>query len=99
MLMNLHYIASKQQTRYAKTLYKTVMKLTSAQIRQIAQERNLTTATVIPSQFAEIEYLTVGLKKFKTAFFIMDNQSFDFSYSHTYDAKTDKTTYTKPKGF
>jgi hypothetical protein len=79
--------------------YKTVMKKTSAQIRQTAQEQGLTTATVIPSQYMEIEYLAVKLEKFKTALFIMDNQSFEFSYSHTYNAKTDKTTYNKPKGF
>jgi hypothetical protein len=78
---------------------KTTMTLTSTQIKQTAQQQGLVTATVIPSQFAEIEYLTVDLKKFKTAFFIMDNQTFDFTYSHTYDAKTDTTTHRKPKGF
>jgi hypothetical protein len=73
--------------------------LTSSQIKQAAQRQGLTTATVIPSRFAEVEYLTVELQKFKTAFFIMDNQTFDFTYSHTYDARTDKITYRTPKGF
>jgi hypothetical protein len=72
---------------------------TSAQIRQTAQKQGLKTATVIPSVFKETEYLTVELKKFKTAFFLMNNETFQFSYSHTYDAVTDKTTHRKPKGF
>lgn len=68
------------------------MTLTGAQIKQIASQNGMTTSTVIPSRFEEVEYLAVALKAFKTAFFLMDNKTFQFTYSHTYDASTDKKT-------
>jgi hypothetical protein len=73
--------------------------LTAAQIKQTATEKEMAYATVIPGVFSEIEYLTVTIKPFVTAFFIMDNTTFDFTYSHTYNAITDKTTKRTPIGF
>jgi hypothetical protein len=72
---------------------------TASQIKQTATEKGMTYATVIPGVFSEIEYLTVTIKPFVTAFFIMDNTTFDFTYSHTYNAITDKTTKRTPSGF
>jgi hypothetical protein len=75
------------------------MELTGAQIEQIATENNMNTGTSIPSQFEEIEYKTVVLKSFVTAFFLMNNETFKYTYSHTYNAMTDKTTKRTPKMF
>jgi alanine racemase len=72
---------------------------TRTQIQSEAQNQNLKTSTVIHGHFAEVEYLVVEVKKFKSAFFKMDNNTFNFTYSHTYNALNDKTTYSKPKGF
>ena len=75
------------------------MTLTAAQIENIANAKGLKTATAIPSQFEEIEYKTVALKPFVTAYFLMNNETFTYTYSHTYNALNDKTTKRKPKGF
>lgn len=75
------------------------MTYTGAQIEQIARQNDWQVSTVIPSRFDETEYKAVRLKMGITAFFLMDNNTFDYSYSHTYNALTDKTTKSKPKGF
>lgn len=75
------------------------MKMTGTQIEMKAQELGMNVKTVIPGVFSEIEYLAVTLKFGKTAFFLMDNNTFNYTYSHTYDAVLDKTTKSKPKGF
>jgi hypothetical protein len=75
------------------------MALSKAQLELTAQELGLTCETIIPSVFSEIEYLGVKLSFGKTALFLMDNETFKFTYSHTYNALTDKTTKSKPKGF
>lgn len=69
------------------------------EIELIAQANGMKTKTVIPSDFSEIEYLAVELKEFRTAFFIMDSTTFDYAYSHTYDAVKDKRTKYTPKLF
>jgi len=72
---------------------------TGAEIERIANENNLETSTVIPGKFSDIEYLTVKLKPFVTAYFVMNNKTFDYEYSHTYDANKDRTVKTLPKIF
>ena len=71
----------------------------AAEIKYKAQVLGLKVRTVIPAVFSEIEYLAVEIESFKTAFFLMDNSTFKFRYSHTYDATKDKTTKSTPKGF
>jgi hypothetical protein len=73
--------------------------ITGSEIERIARQKGFDTFTVIPHRFAEIEYLAVKLETFKTAFFLMDNETFKFRYSHTYNAKTDKTSRRTPNGF
>jgi hypothetical protein len=75
------------------------MTTTGTQIKIKAAELGMNVKTVILGVFSEVEYLAVTLKFGKTAFFLMDNQTFNFTYSHTYDAVIDKTTKSKPKGF
>ena len=72
---------------------------TASKIKTTANTKGYTTATVIPSQFEEVEYLAVNMGNFRTAFFLMNNETFDYSYSHTYDARIGKTTKRIPKGF
>ena len=73
--------------------------MTSSQIKQIADKNGMKTKVVIPNKFQEVEFLAVELKKFTTAFFKMNNQTFDYDYSHTYNAMTDKKTKRTPKKF
>ena len=70
---------------------------TEAQIERLANGKKV--STVIPGKFSEIEYLVVNLDTFITAFFLMNNETFNYTYSHTYNAATDKTTKRRPKGF
>jgi len=70
---------------------------TASQIETLANGKQV--STVIPSQFQEVEYLVVKLQGFVSAFFLMNNETFDYTYSHTYNAATDKTTKRKPTGF
>lgn len=75
------------------------MKFTAANIERIATQNGLTTKNVVPSKFAEIEFLVVNLSSFKSAWFLMDNKTFNFKFSHTYNAATDKKTKSLPKIF
>jgi hypothetical protein len=75
------------------------MTLTASQIKTTAQNNAMTFKTVIPGQFSEIEYLAVTIKPFITAYFLMNNTTFEFAYSHTYNAITDKTTKRTPSQF
>jgi len=75
------------------------MKTTGTQIKNKASELGLNVKTVIPGVFSEVEYLVVTLKFGVSAWFLMDNETFEYSYSHTYNALNDKTTKLKPKGF
>jgi hypothetical protein len=75
------------------------MALTAANIKMIASLNGMTVSTVIPSQFEEVEYLAVRIEDFTTAFFLMNNETFLYEYSHTYNALTDKTTKRIPKQF
>jgi hypothetical protein len=78
---------------------KNAMKMTGTQIEMKAQELGMKVKTVIPGVFSEVEYLVVEIKFGKSAWFLMDNETFKYSYSHTYDAVLDKKTNSKPKGF
>lgn len=73
--------------------------LISQQIKSVAIENGMKFSSVIPNEFEEIEYLAVEIKKFVTAFFLMDNETFNYSYSHTYNALLGKKTKRKPSGF
>ena len=74
---------------------KDMKNLTAAQIETLANGKNV--STVIPSQFEEVEYLVVKISTFVSAYFLMDNTTFNYSYSHTYNAATDKKTKRFPK--
>jgi hypothetical protein len=70
---------------------------TGAQIEYLAKGKKV--STVIPNERKEVEYLVVKLDTFISAFFLMNNETFNYKYSHTYNASTDKTTKRKPKGW
>jgi hypothetical protein len=70
---------------------------TASQLETLANGKKV--STVIPSQFEEVEYLVVKLNIFISAFFLMNNETFNYTYSHTYNAAADKTTKRKPTGF
>ena len=67
------------------------------QIETLANGRKV--STCIEGVFTEKEYMVVRIDTFVSAFFLMDNETFNYTYSHTYNAITDKTTRRKPKGF
>lgn len=72
---------------------------TSTQIHEIANKNCFKIETIIPSKFKEVEYLAVTIKPFVTAFFLMNNETFNYTFSHVYNAKIDKTTKKLPKMF
>lgn len=72
---------------------------TGEEIKQIAKQKGLQTKTIIKGFFTEEEYITVVLKPFVTAYFLMNEKTLKYKYVYTYNAKTDKKTKTKPKGF
>ena len=45
------------------------------------------------------EFLMIDLGGCRSAFFLVCQETFDLSYSHTYNANTDKTTKRIPKIF
>ena len=69
---------------------------TAAQIYTQATMQGFTTNSVV---IDNAEFIAVRLQGFTTAFFRMNEQDFTYTYSHTYNAATDKTTKRKPKGF
>ena len=73
--------------------------MTGANIKAIAKQKGMESKTVILNPYEEVEYLAITLETFKTAFFLMSNETFEYRYSHTYNAKTDKTTKRTPKAF
>jgi hypothetical protein len=72
---------------------------TEFEITRIARYNDLESSIVIPNKYKEIQYIAVTLKPFVTAFFLMNNETFDYTYSHTYNAKNDITTKRTPKIF
>lgn len=72
---------------------------TGAEISIIAKLNNMKCKTVIPGVFSETEYLVVDIKPFVSAFFIMDNETFNYNYSHTYNAINDKKYKRLPKAY
>jgi len=72
-------------------------KYTLSELERLAKGKKV--EIVIPGVFSEIEYAVVRLNKFTSAFFLMDNKTFDYTYSHTYNAVTDKKTKRLSKGF
>lgn len=77
----------------------TYMKTTATQIETVATKNGMTVKTVINGIFSETERLAVNIASFKTAFFIMDNETFDFTFEKVYNVATDKTSYRLPKIF
>lgn len=75
------------------------MTYTNSQLETIAKQNNLQTKVVIPNQFEEVEYLVINLGNFTSAYFLMDNTTFNYTYSHTYNATNDKITNKLPKIF
>lgn len=73
--------------------------LTQAEILTFAAAKGYKTDfTVQGGPFYGKEFLAVNLKTFTTAFFLMDDESGNYTYSHTYNALNDKTTKRKPSG-
>jgi hypothetical protein len=70
--------------------------LTAAQIQQIATSNGMTTKTVINGVFSNQEKFSVNLGSFKTAYFIMNNQTLNYSFEKVYNAATDKTSFVLP---
>lgn len=70
---------------------------TMSEILRLAKGKKV--FTVIPGKFSEVEYKAIDLGDFKTAYFLLNNKTFNYIYSHTYNAKKDKTTKRLPKGF
>ena len=75
------------------------MKTTQAHIETVAEANGMTVKTVIDGVFSETERLAVNMGGFKTAFFVMDNETFDFTFEKVYNAMTDKTSKILPKIF
>lgn len=75
------------------------MRTTAAQIELIAKQNGMTVKTVIDGVFSEIERLAVNMGDFKTAFFVMNNETFDYTFEKVYNAMTDKTSKRLPKIF
>ena len=79
----------------------------SSKIERVARINDLTTDSY--SEFLGIdeetlcdiekEFFVVNLGNFRKAIFEVCQLTFDYSYSHTYDANTDKTTKRIPKIF
>lgn len=73
---------------------------TNAEIEYIAQCNGKEAKTVIGGgHFDPVELICVTMRFGVTAIFEMCPKTFDFSYSHTYNALTDKTTKRTPKIF
>ena len=75
------------------------MTTTRTNIEMIANQKGFNCKTVIQGTFDATEFIAVSIKRFTTAFFEMNNETFDFEYSYTYNAMTDKKTKRLPKGF
>ena len=69
---------------------------TATDIELVANNKNMKIDVVIPGDYSELEFLAVSLKPFLTAFFLMDNETFDYRYSHTYNANNDKISRKNP---
>jgi hypothetical protein len=83
---------------FVSTIKKKIkMTYTASQIETLAQGKKV--QTIIPSKFSEVEYLVVKLDTFVSAYFLMDNTTFNYTYSHTYNAAKDTKTKRLPKGF
>jgi hypothetical protein len=72
---------------------------THSEINQIAVNNGMTTKTVIEGVFTDTEKLVVFMGNLKTALFIMDNTTFNFTFEKAYNAATDKTSKHLPKIF
>lgn len=75
------------------------MTQTQTHIETVANANGMTVKTVIDGVFSETERLAVNMGSFKTAFFVMDNETFNFTFEKVYNAATDKTSYRLPKIF
>jgi hypothetical protein len=73
--------------------------INKATIIAAAEANRMTTQTVINGVFTETEKLAVNMGGFKTALFIMDNETFNYTFEKVYNAMTDKTSYRLPKIF
>jgi hypothetical protein len=73
--------------------------MTRPQIEQAARYHDLAAETVIPGVFTEEEKIVVNLGSFRSAVFIMDNETFDFDFDHVYNSATDKRSRQLPKIF
>jgi len=72
---------------------------TASQIETAAQANGMTVKTVTNGVFSEFEWLAVNMGGFKTALFVLNNETFDYTFEKVYNAMTDKTTKTLPKIF
>jgi ABC-type uncharacterized transport system substrate-binding protein len=75
------------------------METTKTHIEAVAAANGMTVNTVIDGVFNETEKLVLDMGGFKTAIFIMDNNTFNFTFEKVYNAATDKTSLRLPKIF
>jgi hypothetical protein len=75
------------------------MRTTQTHIENIASANGMTANTVINGVFSNTEKIAVKMGGFKTAFFIINNETFNFTFEKVYNAATDKTSYRLPKIF
>jgi len=76
-------------------------------IQTVAQIKGLSTKTVIKTVGfdvdrmcdIDVEYLVVDLGSFKSAFFLVDEETLNVSYTHTYNCANGNTTKRIPKIF
>jgi hypothetical protein len=75
------------------------MRTTQTHIENIASANGMTSNTVIQGVYSNVEKFVVNMGGAKAAYFIMDNETFDFTFEKVYNAATDKTSYRLPKIF
>ena len=75
------------------------MTTTQTHIETVAAANGMTTQTVIEGVFANVERLAVSMGNFKTAFFVMDNETFNYTFEKVYNAMSDKTSKRLPSIF
>lgn len=75
------------------------MTTTQTRIETVAEANGITCQTVIEGVFSDVEKLTVNMGGFKTATFIMDNKTFNYTFEKVYNAASDLTSKRLPKIF
>jgi hypothetical protein len=78
---------------------KNTIEYTGAKLEKIALFNSLKFSTHITGTFTEEELFVVNMDIFKTAVFKMNNETFNYTFSHCYNAATDKISKRLPRIF